>query len=134
MGRCLRTTLPQEDDKLLQWKYLDAFRKQNKEFKQRQKSAFDHRHQTHPLPPIADDTKVWVSSGQTPTPGQINSHAGTPRSYIVNTPGGQIRRNRHHLNVIPPPSNSTSETPVLSGPLTRSRTGTAIHSPDRLRF
>ena len=37
---------------------------QNKEFKQRQKSAFDHRNQAHLLPPLADDIKVWVSSGQ----------------------------------------------------------------------
>ena len=143
MGRCLRTTLPQVDDQLLpQWKYLEAFRKQNKEFKQRQKSAYDRRHRTSSLPPIADDTKVWVSSGQTPTPGQINSHANTPRSYIVNTPGGQIRRNRQHLNIIPDnandnqpsPPNSNSETSMLPGPLTRSRTGTDIHPPDRLRF
>ena len=65
------------------------------------------------LPPIPDDAKVWVSSGETAIPGQIASHVSTPRSYIVTTPKGQIRRNSHHLNVIPnnanddqPPSNS----------------------------
>ena len=100
MGRCLRTTLPQVNDQLIpQWKYLETFRKQNKEFKQRQKSAYDRRHRTSSLPPIADDIKVWITSGQTALPGQIISHANTPRSYIVNTPVGQIRRNRQHLNV-----------------------------------
>ena len=45
MGQRLRTTLPQVADRLLpQWKYLEAFRKQNKEFKQKQKSAYDRRH------------------------------------------------------------------------------------------
>ena len=142
MGRCLRTTLPQVNDQLIpQWKYLETFRKQNKEFKQRQKSAYDRRHRTSSLPPIADDTKVWITSGRTALPGQIMSHANTPRSYIVNTPGGQIRRNRQHLNVIPDksndnqlPSNSNSETSALPGPLTRSRTGTDIRPPDRLRY
>ena len=28
---------------------------------------------------------------------QKASEANTPRSYIVNTPGGQLRRNRRHL-------------------------------------
>ena len=143
MGRHLRTTLPQIDDQLRpQWKYLETFRKQNSEFKQKQKSAYDRRHRTNSLPPIADDTKVWVLGGQTTIPGQIHSQANTPRSYIVNTPGGQIRRNRQHLNVIPDsvndnqqtPNSSSSETSVLPGPLTCSRTGTDIHPPDRLRF
>lgn len=45
MGRCLRTTLPQVDEQLRpQWKYLEAFRKQNNEFKQKQKLAYDRRH------------------------------------------------------------------------------------------
>ena len=141
MGRSLRTTPPQVDNHLHpQWKYLETFRKQNKEFKQKQKSAFDRRHRARLLPPIADDTEVWVTSGHTATPGQISSHANTPRSYNVNTPGGQIRRNRHHLNVIPDnandstPSGSNSETSAVPRPVTRSMTGTAIHPPDRLRY
>ena len=52
-----------------QWKYLKNFRQQNKEFKQKQKLAFDHRDRARPLPPIADDEDVWVSSGQTAVPG-----------------------------------------------------------------
>ena len=143
MGRRLRTTLPQIDDQLRpQCKYLETFRKQNSEFKQKQKSAYDRRHRTNSLPPIADDTKVWVSGGQTTIPGQIYSQANIPRSYIVNTPGGQIRRNRQHLYVIPDSANdnqrtlnsSSSETSVLPGPPTHSRTGTDIRPPDRLRF
>ena len=90
MGQRLRTILPQINEQLQpQWKYLETFRKQNSEFKQKQKSAYDRRHRTNSLPLITDDTKVWVSGGQTTIPGQIYSQANTPRSYIVNTQGGQ---------------------------------------------
>ena len=132
MGRCLRTTLPQVDDHLQpQWNYLETFRKQNKEFKQKQKTTYDLRHRARPLPPIPDDTDVWITSGQMPTPGQVSSQANTPRSYIVNTPGGQIRRNRYHLTVIP---DNTSNSPNCDRCITRSMTGTAMYAPDRLRF
>ena len=139
MGRHLRTALPQVDDHLQpQWKYLETFKTLNKQFKEKQKIDFDRRHRVRPLPPIPDDAEVWISSGQTTTPGQISSRANTPRSYIVNTPGGgQLRRNRHHLNVIPnssPLLDNSSETSERLRPVTRSMTGTAIRPPDRLRL
>ena len=36
-----------------------------------------------------------------PTRGQVVSAGEAPRSYSVRTPSGSIRRNRHHLRVLP---------------------------------
>ena len=75
MRRYLQTTLPQVDDHLQpQWKYLETL---NKQFKEKRKIDFDCQHQVRPLPSIPDDT-------------QRGGHCG----------GGQLRRNRHYLNVI----------------------------------
>ena len=60
--------------------------------------------------------------------------AGTPRSYLVDTPTGTLRRNRGDLNVMPHGHNTdelTSQT-VRSPILTRSKTGTQIRPPDRI--
>ena len=140
MGRRLRTTLPVVPDQLIpSWPYLDKFRNSNEQFKQRQKADYDRRHRTHPLAPIPNDTEVWVTSGSTPSPGRVTAHSSTPRSYIVETPQGEMRRNRLHLNVVPNGQSSTNisnnTTPVIRNrPVTRSVTGTAIHPPDRLSY
>lgn len=44
---------------------------------------------------------VWVSDNEH-TRGEVLSPAAvTPRSYIVNTPSGQLRRNSRHLVPVP---------------------------------
>ena len=143
MRRQLRTTLPIVPDQLTpSWPYLNTFRELNEQFKQRQKADYDRRHRTHPLPPIPNDTDVWVTSGTTPSPGRVTAHSSTPRSYIVETPQGGMRRNRLHLNVVPNGRSSVSTSNSLSNPspddrnrpVTRLVTGTAIHPPDRLRY
>ena len=133
MGRRLRTTLPIIQDQLTPLcPYLDTFRDSNEQFKQRQKADYDRRHRTYPLPPIPNDTEVWVTSGTTPSPGRVTAYSSTPRSYIVETPQGEMRRNRLHLNVVPNGqslvNSSSSTSPVnRNRPVTRSVTGTAIH-------
>ena len=140
MGRQLRTTLPTVPDKLTpSWPYLNKFQELNEQFKQRQKADYDRRHRTHPLPPIPNDTEVWITSGTTPSPGRVTSHASAPRSYIVETPQGEIRRNRLHLNVMPNGQSSVNNQSNTSPenrnrPVTRLATGTAIRPPDRLRY
>ena len=77
--------------------------------------------------------------------GRISNRADTPRSYAVDTPQGQIRRNRCHLRVMPentvsenntaPESDTvTQQTSNSFHPVTRSMTGTAIQPPNRLRL
>eukprot|EP00731_Ephydatia_muelleri_P023963 Em0016g234a len=55
------------------------------------------RHRTRLVPPLEEGSQVWITSGDQHTKGTIASETNTPRSYIVNTPSGQLRRNRRHL-------------------------------------
>ena len=70
----------------------------------------------------------------------MTTQASTPRSYIVDTQSGQLRRNRYHHNVIPEnqcsPSTFETEKENQSPPrqiMTRFRTGTLIRPPERLQ-
>ena len=72
MGRRLHSTLPMTTEQLTPtWSYLDNFRAVNTEFKQQQKTDFDRRHCSLPLPP--NDTEVWVTSGLNITSGQVDT-------------------------------------------------------------
>ncbi|XP_065902601.1 uncharacterized protein [Dysidea avara] len=123
MGRCIRTSLLQTDKQLTpQWPYLEEFRKSDQALKKRQKKDFDHHHRVHELPDIPDNTKVWVTSGETPIQAQVQSSAGAPRSYVIETPTGNVRRNRSQLRNVPDVPHLTrteSTTPELSRVMTR---------------
>ena len=51
---------------------------------------------------LEEDVDVWVmrTDGQT-TEGRVVGPAGTPISYIVEMPAGEVRRNQSQLTVIP---------------------------------
>ena len=134
MGRKIRSTLPQTVDSLVpQWAYLQEFRQANEEFKRKQKADHDQRHRVRDLPEIPDNTAVWITTGGSHNPGRIVSSANAPRSYIVQTPSGEVRRNRNQLNVNPTPNETPTTTTRDRSPIrTRSRTGTATHPPNRL--
>lgn len=66
-----------------------------------------------------------------------DSFGNTPRSHIVQTRTGQVRRNRSHLNIDQQPTqdddNSLSRSTNDRSPIqTRTRTGTPILPPERL--
>ena len=65
--------------------------------------------------------------------GRIVLPAEAPRSCIVETPSGQVRQNCLHLNPTPDdaPVDHTQR-PGRDPMMTRTRTATAIHPPDRL--
>ena len=138
MGRRLRANIPILKSQLIpEWKYLEEFRNKNHRYKQQQKRNFDRHHGVRALAPIPDDTNVWITSGDRPVEGRVVHPAETPRSYIVETPSGRVRRNRVHLN--PMPNDATDDAtidhtqrPSRDPIMTRTRTGTAIHPPDRL--
>ena len=136
MGRNIRSTLPQARGSLApQWPYLGEFRQANENFKRQQKEDYDRCHRARGLPDIPDNTEVWVTTNRHNAPGRILTTANTPRSYIVETPSGEIRRNRHQLNVRPPQDNGNISSPPADARtqiLTRSRTGTSIIPPERL--
>ena len=98
MGRKMRPNIPILKEKLLpELPNYIKFKESDQKFKQSQKSNYDRRHAVHPLPPIPDDSQVWVTTESRQTSGQIVSRANTPRSYVVQTDSGTVRRNRRHL-------------------------------------
>jgi len=132
----IRSNIPLLRDQLTpNWKYLARFREHNKAVKHHQKQSYDKSHGVHPLNPIPNNSDVWITSGDEPVRGTIGSTADTPHSYIFETPSGQVRRNRQHLNVVPRNQGQTDQpepTQIQDPIMTRSRTGTAIVPPNRL--
>ena len=79
-----------------------------------------------------------MERGSASTPGRI-VQATRDRSYEVQTPSGVVRRNRSYIHSRPeeievsdPDNNPTSSgrSPIV----TRLRSGTPIHPPDRLMY
>ena len=145
--------IPQSNAQLTpHWPYLEDFRKADKEFKTKQEFYFNSRHRTRPLSSLIADDPVWVRMGDRQVPGRVIRPSTAPRSYIVSTPTGQVRRNRHHLTprleayqdvdididleTSTPPSDCRLEEPSVQSPprspiRTHSQTGTVIRPPSR---
>uniref|UniRef100_A0AAQ5XBH2 Integrase catalytic domain-containing protein n=1 Tax=Amphiprion ocellaris TaxID=80972 RepID=A0AAQ5XBH2_AMPOC len=115
MGKNLRISLPQSSAKLEpKWPDLQAFRKKDEEGRREQAKYYDRRHRTRPLPKLTPGQKVWITTEG--TTGAVVRPASTPRSYVVETERGFLRRNRIHLRP--------------TGSVTRS--GRVVRPPDRL--
>ena len=101
MGRKLRTTVPVVPSSLdPQWSQFQDARKAQCENKQRQKKAFDKRHRVVDLRPLKPGEHVWVKDMN--RRGTVKTHMpAPPRSYVVKTQHGDVRRNRRHLNPTP---------------------------------
>ena len=147
-GRRLRTKIPQTRDSLIpNWDYLPQFRNADKQFKDKQKGNYDKRHRASAQSELPRDTEVVLNSEDHPTEGRVVRPAETPRSYVVQTPSGELRRNRSQLTVLPDQPQSSSEpdtgqentTTTTTPPTpptpprmsTRSRTGISVEPPDR---
>ena len=144
MGRKLRTDIPQVTGNLIpQWTLLDHFHKKDTELKFKQAQQYDKRHHVRPLDPLPDDQEVWVPTGDKQVPGRILESAGPPRSYIIETPSGQVRRNQAHLTINQSGENNleelqrspgTSSYDSPSSHNTHSRTGAVITPPNHLVY
>ena len=157
MGRRLRTRVPQIREWFMPgWPYLKEFKAKNKTFKEKQKENYDRSHRVKPRTDMEDGTPAWVSnpSGER-SQGHVIAPANTPRSYVVETPTGEVRRNRSHIvPQVPMPStenqipketdneagssssdqagHSRNQIPRARSPIaTRLRTGTKILPPER---
>ncbi len=51
----------------------------------------------------------WIITDSYPTSGWVIASSVAPRSYLVNTPEGTVRRNRHHLQLQPNTPTTESE-------------------------
>ena len=96
MGRTLRTTLPALPE-LLQpdWHYITSVKQQEQLSRDRDKSNYNFHHRARVLHTFNPGDKVYVKDAK--VRGTVVNPAKTPRSYIVETPTGKLRRNRRHL-------------------------------------
>ncbi|UYV68016.1 K02A2.6-like [Cordylochernes scorpioides] len=74
---------------------LENGKKRKKNQRHKKKTHFDIHHRARELPHLDEGTRVWVKDLR--VPGVVLEDAGSPRSYMVNSPKGILRRNRFHL-------------------------------------
>ena len=140
MGRRIRSSLPQVPQKFVPtWTFLKEFQTRDRKFKKQQTRNYNRRHRVRPLPQIADDSPVWSKTADSQTEGKVITATNAPRSYIVETPTGDVRRNRLHLKPIPEQKqgeeegDTTTDDPCQRSPIkTRSRSGITLMPPERL--
>ena len=111
------------------------------------KLQYDSRHNARELPTLLPGDKVLVKDSN--AEGTVVKPAdNAPRSHIIATPKGEIRRNRRSLNKLPDSTATTSpqrhagenalapEHPAPQSPsvpgTTRTRSGRVSRPPDRL--
>ena len=114
MSRKLRTTIPITSDQLPP-KVPDIFtlKKREETLKNRTKENFDRRHRVAPLSILPPGTIVWVPNQH--RYGTLVSTAN-PRSYVIQTPTRQIRRNRRSVNPLPFQTETQSSLTLLDRP------------------
>ena len=130
------TDVPQVRQLLVpNWPHLKGFEQKDMHLKLQQKN-YDRRHPVCPLPPLSEDTPVWVNTQDRQIPGGIITSASTPRSYIVDTSTGHVQRNRQHI--VPDPQDTEPDDPPMSTTVersvTHSQTGVQLQPPDRLTY
>ncbi|UYV68869.1 K02A2.6-like, partial [Cordylochernes scorpioides] len=96
MGRKLRTTLPIAPENLNP-KLVDSQTLKRMEGRRRKdmKSRYDRRCGATDMEELSEGDTVWITDMR--TWGIVKKKASTPRSYMVDTPVGTLRRNRFHL-------------------------------------
>ena len=100
MGRNIRTPVPVIPSQLNPgWTDMNSLKIIEQAYRQKQKLNYDRRHRARNLPLLRQGDHVWVKDIL--ERGTVVSNAGTPRSYIVETPRGTLRRNRYHLSPTP---------------------------------
>ena len=117
MGRKLRNIIPTFHTVLNpSWPDMDKLREREAGSKETQRLNFNQRHNAIPLRSVQPGTPVHIKD--TGTTGTIAGAAETPRSYLVETENGTVRRNRSHVNSIP--TNKPASPSVLDKPVSPS--------------
>jgi len=142
MGRKLRSNLPMLPTNLTpSWPDMCKLQEKEVAYKSKMKENYDKRHNTKTLPYLNPGQNVYIPDLK--KQAVVVEGAGTPRSYIVETPTGEVRRNRRNLNwdhtslepdsteisTSPTPTPDTSATTPIAAPRRSLR---ARKEPDRL--
>lgn len=109
-GRKIRTTLPMIEQNYLPRKIdHEQFKEKDEERKIEIKKNYDKRHKVINLKDMQPGNSVWITDLK--RKGVIMEKDKTPRSYIVRTDLGHIRRNRRALLEIPDPELDKEKVP-----------------------
>ncbi|UYV69447.1 K02A2.6-like [Cordylochernes scorpioides] len=96
MGRKLRTTLPIAPENLNpKLVYSQTLKRKERRRRKDMKSRYDRRCGATDMEELSEGDTVWITDMR--TWGIVKQKASTPRSYMVDTPVGTLRRNRFHL-------------------------------------
>ena len=116
MGRRLRTSMPTFQTNLTpKWPDMGKLKAKEDDIKAKQLENFNQRDLSHPLSPLEPDTPIFVMDKD--TTGVVIGPAGAPRSYLIDTPTGTVRRNRNHLTPDQGPNEpATAEQPSSPPP------------------
>ena len=131
MGRRLRTTLPAAPHTLTPRSPPDISQKEV-DYRNKMKLDYDNRHRARELSPLVPGDNVLIKD--TKQEGVVVQPAeNAPRSHVIATPTGKVRRNRRHLNKLPTDTTQTSTTPLTNDTVapTLPSTEVTVNSPTR---
>ncbi|XP_041374692.1 uncharacterized protein K02A2.6-like [Gigantopelta aegis] len=134
MGRQLRTKLPSLQQKLYPGK-ADPVQVQESDIAAKNAYRYHHdkRHSARPLPELKPGDKVKVKldiQKDWNYPGVVEKNCTTPRSYLVATPKGVLRRNRYHLMKVPDNDEQAEPAPDIENPLSETEPAAKTFSPN----
>ena len=108
MGRQLRTDVSQAPNMLRStWPHLNCFKEKDRRYIIAMRYLVAMIKVSLFSSPIANTQEVWVNTQSRQEQGRIITITSTPRSYLIDTPLGRIRRN--HAHTIPQPTEPPSE-------------------------
>ena len=94
-GSKIRTDVPQPKSSFIpRWTHTQQLKELHEKYKSSQSEYYNKRHRARSLPPLTDNTPVWVQTENSNVPGTVVRQAPTPQSYIASTPNGQMSRNK----------------------------------------
>ncbi|KAL8608117.1 hypothetical protein ACOMHN_016572 [Nucella lapillus] len=115
MGRKLRTRFPVQPITLNpHTPDHETIMKKETRYKEQQQANFNQRHAARDLPSLQQGDRVWLRDLQ--RPGQVVGQHNSPRSYIIETPKGTVRRNR--AAIVATPSTDGTGSPDATPPAT----------------
>ena len=102
LGRRLNTNIP-TDPRLLRpsWPKWSKVHQSQKQCQMRQKRHYDRAHAAKTLSPLSIGEHVYIKEGKKRTPAQVVQINNNPRSFLVRTATGYVRRNRFALIRLP---------------------------------